>query len=291
VSENINGVVCGYHLAIIRPNDKVVDGEFLSYIFSKKDVRHYFYTLANGATRFGLTIDSIRNSEIKLPPIDHQKKIAACLSTWDAAIEAVEEQIELATKKKKALMQKLLTGEKRLPGFEGEWEEIELCDALSYQQPTPFLVKSTEYSDDFRTPVLTAGKSFLLGYTDETFGIYEERLPVIIFDDFTTASQLVDFPFKAKSSAMKILKAKPGYSIRFIFEAMQMIRFSFGVHKRHWISTFANFVIPCPNQEEQQAISEISDTLDRKIALLKDRLESLRGEKKALMQKLLGGKG
>ena len=87
------------------------------------------------------------------------------------------------------------------------WKEVKLGDVLDYEQPTKYIVKSTKYDDKFKTPVLTAGKSFLKGYTNETEGIRED-LPVIIFDDFTTASQFVTFPFKVKSSAMKILTTK-----------------------------------------------------------------------------------
>ena len=79
-----------------------------------------------------------------------------------------------------------------------EWTEYALEDLLSYEQPTPYIVESTDYSDNYKTPVLTAGKSFIIGYTNETNGIYD-KLPVIIFDDFTTSTQYVNFPFKVKS--------------------------------------------------------------------------------------------
>jgi|SRR5690554_4937616 len=273
------------NMMALLPNEGV-SSEFLFYSL----IREKLYRIADTST-----IPQINNKHINpypflLPPLPEQKKIAQILSTWDQAITATERLLENSQQRKKGLMQQLLTGKKRLPGFEGEWKKVELGEALAYQQPTPFLVTSTEYSDDFPTPVLTAGKSFLLGYTDETFGIYDDGLPVIIFDDFTTASQFVDFPFKAKSSAMKILTAKPGYSIRFIFEAMRMIRFAVGGHQRHWISIFANLVIPCPSSEEQHAISEVCATADREISSLQARLDSLKSEKKALMQQLLTGK-
>ena len=85
-----------------------------------------------------------------------------------------------------------------------EWKEYTLGELLQYEQPTAYIVKSTDYNDNYKTPVLTAGKTFILGYTNERQGVYDE-LPVIIFDDFTTASQYVNFKFKVKSSAMKIL--------------------------------------------------------------------------------------
>lgn len=109
-------------------------------------------------------------------------------------------------------MQQLITGKIRLPGFSENWATVELEEVFDYVQPTPYLVKSTNYSNSYLTPVLTAGKTFVLGYTDEVAGIYHD-LPVVIFDDFTTDSKYVDFPFKAKSSAMKILKIKDGYNV------------------------------------------------------------------------------
>ncbi len=163
-----------------------------------------------------------KKEEVK-EPVQEQKKIAQILSTWDKAITTTEQLLANSQQQKKALMQQLLTGKKRLLDkngvrFSGEWKRVELGDLLDYQQPTPYLVESTEYSDDFPTPVLTAGKTFILGYTDEESGIFSEQLPAIIFDDFTTDSKFVDFPFKAKSSAMKILTAKKGVSIKYVYK-------------------------------------------------------------------------
>src|SRR6266849_5945724 len=82
------------------------------------------------------------------------------------------------------------------------WTIGKLEDLLDYIQPTEYIVESTEYRNNYKTPVLTPGKSFIKGYTNETKGIFN-KLPVIIFDDFTTANKFVNFPFKVKSSAMK----------------------------------------------------------------------------------------
>ncbi len=174
--------------------------------------------------------------------------------------------------------------------FEGEWSKVELGKLLDYKQPTPYLVKSTDYSDEYSTPVLTAGKTFILGYSNENFGIFEEELPAIIFDDFTTASKFVDFPFKAKSSAMKILVAKQGVSIKFVYEAMQVLNYPVGGHQRHWISIFANLVIGLPSPPEQQKIASVLSNADKEIELLEQQLADLKQEKKALMQQLLTGK-
>ena len=97
------------------------------------------------------------------------------------------------------------------------WKEVELGEILDYEQPTDYIVSSEDYNDEYKTPVLTAGKSFILGYTDETNGIYTKS-PVIIFDDFTTGSHYVTFPFKVKSSAMKLLTPKTkDVNLKYIF--------------------------------------------------------------------------
>ena len=130
----------------------------------------------------------------------------------------------------------------------------ELGDLLSYEQPTAYIVESTKYDDKYKIPVLTAGKTFILGYTDETTGIYD-NLPVIIFDDFTTASQYVNFKFKVKSSAMKILIPNTELvNPKYIYYRMQIIQFDSSTHKRYWIQQYSKIKVPVPPLEEQARI-------------------------------------
>ena len=132
--------------------------------------------------------------------------------------------------------------------------EYELGELLIYEQPTAYIVESTKYDDKYKTPVLTAGKTFILGYTDETTGIYE-NLPVIIFDDFTTASQYVNFKFKVKSSAMKILKPNTELvNPKYIYYRMQIIQFDSSTHKRYWIQQYSKIKVAVPPLEEQARI-------------------------------------
>lgn len=155
-----------------------------------------------------------------------------------------------------------------------------LNQILMYEQPTKYLVKSASYDDKFDVPVLTAGQTFILGYTNETDGVYEasQEQPVIIFDDFTTAFQWVDFPFKAKSSAMKILSAPKCMrnEIRYVYYAMQCIGFEPGSHSRHWISKYGNFRIPYPPLEVQREIVRVLDLFTSLEAELEAELEARR---------------
>ena len=114
VSEDLGGTVCGYHLAIIRPNSQLVEGAYLNYLFSMQKTRYYFFTLATGATRFGLSIGAINKAHFTLPPSEEQQKIAAVLTNADKEIELLEEQLADLKQEKKALMQQLLTGKRRV---------------------------------------------------------------------------------------------------------------------------------------------------------------------------------
>lgn len=169
------------------------------------------------------------------------------------------------------------------------WESIELEKLLEYEQPTKYLVSTENYHDSFKTPVLTAGKTFVLGYTDEEYGIFNHELPVIIFDDFTTASKFVNFPFKAKSSAMKMLKIKDKtVDIKIVYELMQKLNFKPEEHKRHWISTYSKLKINLPKlEEEQQKIAEVLSEVDNAISKTEELFEKNKRLKTALMQDLL----
>lgn len=268
------------------------------FIYYQLEMRAKFISKLAGTQAVPIINKTTFESQNLLVPdsLPEQRKIAKILSTWDKAITTTEKLIETSKQQKKALMQQLLTGKKRLvnpetgKAFEGDWKKVELGKLLDYKQPTPYLVKSTEYSNEYPTPVLTAGKTFILGYSNEDFGIFREELPAIIFDDFTTASKFVDFPFKAKSSAMKILIAKDGVSIKYVYEAMQVLNYPVGGHQRHWISIFANLVIGLPEPEEQQKIASVLTAADKEIEVLVAKLAHFTQEKKALMQQLLTGK-
>lgn len=280
-----------------KPKSNDVNMKWLGYWFASSHTRYTLSSTATGTSGSmkNITKSDVLNIKIDIPPLPEQRKIAKILSTWDKAISTTERLIDNSKQQKKALMQQLLTAKKRLlddsgKPFEGEWTKVELGKLLDYKQPTPYLVKSTDYSNEYSIPVLTAGKTFILGYSNENFGIFEEELPAIIFDDFTTASKFVDFPFKAKSSAMKILVAKQGVSIKFVYEAMQVLNYPVGGHQRHWISIFANLVIGLPSLLEQQKIASVLTNADKEIELLEQQLADLKQEKKALMQQLLTGK-
>lgn len=260
--------------------------KFIFYKFNVID--WYSFNEASGVPSLSAKI--IENIDISVPPsIAEQAKIAETITDFDESVSLLEMIIAKKRNMKTGTMQQLLTGRKRLNGFSGAWSTKKLGELLSYEQPTRYLVRSTKYSDSYDVPVLTAGKTFVLGYTDEKSGIFSE-LPVIIFDDFTTANKYVTFPFKAKSSAMKMLRPKnKEVNLRFVFEKMQLIDFKLGDHKRYWISEYQNIEVEMPKPDEQEAIASVLSDMDNEIAELEARLEKTRDLRQGMMQQLLTG--
>lgn len=172
--------------------------------------------------------------------------------------------------------------------------EYELGELLEYEQPAKYAVKSTKYDDKYSTPVLTAGKSFILGYTNETEGIYD-NLPVIIFDDFTTATQYVNFKFKVKSSAMKILKSNEALALtKYLYYLMQIIHCDHDTHKRYWIQIYSKIKVAIPDITEQQCvvdkIEELFSKLDKGVEELNKIKEQLKIYRQAVLKEAFEGK-
>ena len=171
-----------------------------------------------------------------------------------------------------------------------QWPRRRLGELLTYERPDRYIVKSTEYLERGDTPVLTANKSFILGYTAEDFDIFND-VPAIIFDDFTTDCKYVTFPFKVKSSAIKILRAKHNeMDLRYVFELMRTIQFPASDHKRYYISEYQGIEIPLPPYDEQQSIAEVLSDVDETSDALDSLITKKRLVKQAVMQQLLTGK-
>lgn len=174
------------------------------------------------------------------------------------------------------------------------WTIAKFEDLLDYIQPTNYIVKSTDYKDTYPTPVLTAGKSFIKGYTNETDGIFT-KLPTIIFDDFTTATQFVNFPFKVKSSAMKILQPTCDLvNIKLAFYYMQTIHLKGETHKRFWISEYSQIPVPLAPFNEQIRIlaklEQLLTDLDKGVEYLETTKQQLKVYRQAVLKWAFEGK-
>ena len=247
--------------------------------------RTSFIEKGGGGAQPNISKEIIINTEIPLPPLKEQFRIAAQIDHWFSIIgqlESGKENLRAYVKNVKnkildlAIHGKLVPQDpndepasellKRInpkveitcdnahyPQLPEGWAICHLEDVIEYEQPTAYIVSSTNYSDSYPTPVLTAGKSFIIGFTDETAGVYN-KLPCIIFDDFTTDSKYVDFPFKVKSSAMKILQVHEDLNIEYISFFMSVTRLIGDTHKRYWISEYSKLPIPLPPRNEQDRI-------------------------------------
>lgn len=256
----------------------------------------YFKILNDGLYKIAdtSTIPQINNKhiipyKIKIPSKSEQEKIAEFLTAVDERVGLQDKKVELLQKYKKSVMQKIFSQKIRFKDENGkdypEWQKKNFGELLDYEQPTKYIVESTDYDNQNDTPVLTAGKTFVLGYTDETAGIFD-NLPVIIFDDFTTASHFVDFKFKVKSSAMKVLKAKKGINPRLAYELLKQVNFTAENHQRHWISLFQQLITKVPSRHEQQKIADFLTALDDKINAEITKLTEAKKFKKALLQRM-----
>ena len=265
-----------------------LDIEYLEYFLRTK--KNFLNNIATNSAQKNINLETLKPLYILVPDqLNEQQKISGVLSDMGNLINNMEKLIEKKKNIKQGTMQELVTGKRRLEGFSTEWESKSLSKILDYEQPTEYLVKNTEYNDKYSIPVLTAGKTFILGYTNEKNSIFQ-NVPVIIFDDFTTSSKYVDFSFKAKSSAMKILKPKnENVNLKFVYERMQLINFPLGNHKRHWISEFSNLLIKVPECEEQNKISQIISDMELEIKQLETQKKKYSMIKQGMMQKLLTG--
>ena len=200
-------------------------------------------------------IDKIEQDKLNLQTVIKQVKIKILDLAIHGKLVQQDPNDEPASELLKRINQKaeITCDNAHYPQLPKGWTICRLEQITDYEQPTDYIVKSTDYDTSYSTPVLTAGKSFIIGYTNETTGIYS-NLPCIIFDDFTTDSKLVDFPFKVKSSAMKILKVNQNIEIDYVAIFMSITKLISDTHKRYWISEYSKLEIPIPPKKEQKRI-------------------------------------
>ena len=209
-----------------------------------------------------LSADIVKNISFYFTNIEEQNKLSRFISLLDQRIAAQNKIIEDLKKLKSAIRKRIFTSLKN-----EHTENYEINQLLAYEQPSAYIVANDEYSADTTlTPVLTANKGFVLGYTDEDFGIYQKG-ECIIFDDFTMDAKYVSFPFKVKSSAIKILTTKLNVNLRFMFEYLSYLVLKSEEHKRHYISEIASLIIELPSKEKQNRIAYLMTSLDNKLAL------------------------
>ena len=285
------------HAHVLDATDKNLL-DFIAIVINSMKLDDYI----TGSAQPKLSQDNLNKIPIALPPLAEQHRIVTEIEHWTKLIDAIEQgkiDLQIAIKQAKSKILELAIHGKLAPQDPNDEPAIELLkrinpdftpcdnehypqlpkgwsicrleDVIKYEQPTAYIVESTAYRDDYLIPVLTAGKSFVIGYTDEKEGIYN-KLPCIIFDDFTTDSRLVDFPFKVKSSAMKILQVCHGVEIEYVALFMSRTRLVGDTHKRYWISEYSKLEIPIPPQDEQKRIVKKGHQLLRSLGAIEESL-------------------
>lgn len=272
-----DGVFNGDKTNVIIFDDFTTASKFVDFKFKVKssamkilktnetmhNIKYWFYVLqtiniiSDSHKRFW--ISEYSNLIVTEPPLWYQNMVSDYLDLLFYKLDSISESQKELEKLIENAKTKLLDTIFHTSSYKSYYENpIKIGDILKYEQPGPYIVKSTEYNDDFTTPVLTPGKAFILGYTNENFGIYHANSEnkIIIFDDFTTSSRIVDFDFKVKSSAMKILKISDSekYDIEYMYYLLQTIHINNDSHKRFWISEYAPKKVKLHLIEDQRKI-------------------------------------
>lgn len=210
-----------------------------------------------------------------------QCKIARLLDLLDERISTQNKIIEKLETLIKGIRHNVFQQLRKDVGFNST-----IGDILSFEQPQRYIVSSTEYSDDSScTPVLTANKAFILGYTTETDGIYSKG-DCIIIDDFTLDCKYVSFPFKIKSSAIKILTAENKYILRFIYEYLKSLDISTEEHKRHYITEIQPSSCILPDDKTLTTIALMFESITNKLENEQSLALMLNKQKQYLLSKM-----
>ncbi|MCF5908258.1 restriction endonuclease subunit S [Aeromonas veronii] len=293
--------------AIIPPShpEAIIAGNCLKLSFDDNDTEFFSFVLCFNYERDGLSeiktetaqpaisLKSLKAYRVPVPPLPEQKKIAQILSTWDKAIATTEQLLANSQQQKKALMQQLLTGKKRLLDsngmrFSGEWSFITFDDMFKVNNKKSAQVKSSDYLEAGAVPVVDQGKQLIVGYCNNE-EIYTD-IPVIVFGDHTRCLKWVDFEFCPGADGTQVLDTKAGIDKKFGYYSLcftDIPNLGYSRHMRELKEK--DFKVPL-DVKEQQKIAAVLSTADQEITTLQQKLDALKQEKKALMQQLLTGK-
>jgi len=306
IVDTIPNLICGYHLAIIRPNKSLIDGCYLSKALQYRNIHKQFVINANGVTRFGLTLPVIKDAIMSVPPLNEQRKISEILSTWDQAIEKVQHLIEKKQKLKKGLTKNFITGRIHFPNFQNDWKQKSLG---SFLQPIARKVEKPNKSY-LRLGIRSHGKGTFTSIVDDPNTIdlthlYQTRkndLIVNITFAWEGAIALVSpdgdgalVSHRFPTYVFVTSKMLPEYfkhlmvTDRFFYELVLISPGGAGRNRVMNKGDFLKIMVTIPGVEEQKKIAGMLCGLDDQIDLLKKYLENLKEQKKGLMEKLLTG--
>lgn len=266
-------------LASIVTNE-TVDDKFLLYYLETQYSNLRAISSGDG-TRGGLNLNIINEYSVFLASLPEQKKIAAFFTLLDRRIQKQRQLVERLKTYKRGVIKQYFSAQKD----NTKWTKSTISNCLFYEQPQKYIVHSEHYSNTYETPVLTANKAFILGYTNELDGIYDKG-DVLIYDDFTMEVKYVDFPFKVKSSTIKMLTPQSGIDLYFMFTLLKSLDLQPEGHQRSYISILEPMEVNIPCYEEQARASGIFRLLDKQIEKEQQLLHKILDLKSSLLQKM-----
>lgn len=309
-------VIFGGFVIRARPLTSELVPEFCQYAFRQPDVREQIIRRSQGAIRSNIGQGELSQVSVALPPLHEQQKIAEILSTWDKAIQTTEALLANARTQKRALMQSLLTGTRRFPGFEDHpWREVRLqqiadiivsnVDKKSELDELP--VRLCNYTDVYKNDTIRADMDFMEATATpaqiKKFGL--KVGDVIITKDSEDPSDIAVPAYVAETAAdlvcgyhLAIIRANDhadGRFLKYCFE-LPHTRYYFGARANGAtrfglnIDSIETAAFRVPSVSEQRVIADAIQMVENEIGQTISMLDHLRTEKKSLMQQLLTGK-
>lgn len=263
---------------------EAINVSFYEWYFKSPVWHRYVYLFGDSGVRHDRV--SIKDAvffemPLRIPDNAEQEKIAGFLSLIEKKIQKQQQLVDsLKSYKRGAIEQYFSTQQDNI-----NWTKTTISNCLFYEQPQKYIVHSEHYSNTYKTPVLTANKAFILGYTNEQDGIYDKG-DVLIYDDFTMEVKYVNFPFKVKSSTIKMLTPQSGIDLYFMFTLLQFLGLKPEGHQRSYISILEPMEVNIPCYEEQTRASKIFHLLDNEIEKEQQLLCTFLDLKTALLQQM-----
>lgn len=283
-----NKLFCLGQNTVIAKSMLNADSYYIFQFLNSSYVKIQVDKMVDGSSHKTVSLKVIRELKILLPPICEQNKIAKILSAWDKAITTTEQLLANSQQQKKALMQQLLTGKRHFLGFNSEWKFAKFDKLFIMVNDKKTQVKSSEYLDTGSVPIVDQGQHFTAGYTNKK-EIYSAT-PVIVFGDHTRIVKWIDFVFAPGADGTQLIRTKPLIEIKlgyYLIAGADIPNLGYSRHMRELKKQDFKY---STDSKEQQKIAFVLTTNDKEIETLKMKLDSLKQEKKALMQQLLTGK-
>ena len=278
---------------VIRNYEQNLDKGYLIQLLGGEIVQRQYKRLAAGGVVTNISSELVYFVKVNLPPLPEQRKIAKILSTWDKAISTTERLIDNSKQQKKALMQQLLTGKKRLlddsgKPFEGEWEHLHLSDIAKIKKGKALSSKDLEVGE---YPVIAGGKTSPYKHSS-----YTHEKVITVSASGAYAGFVAYHKQKIWASDCSVIEEKQCSDIQFIYQYLLLNQakiYSFqsgGAQPHIYPKDIEVLKVNLPEIKEQQKIASVLSNADKEIELLEQQLADLKQEKKALMQQLLTGK-